>query len=248
MKTGMRLPLYEGVDWNWTDHHKKGAWRSLPLYEGVDWNSNNGTKTTLTLWSPSLRGSGLKLCQKQLSRQPIWSPSLRGSGLKYSMGLNRADAAKVSLFTREWIEMLGGVRSAELSISLPLYEGVDWNIFYILLFLSASKSPSLRGSGLKSLSCCAVQFRSSRLPLYEGVDWNGSPNIHLVIVDGLPLYEGVDWNWHPTIHFCKWWCLPLYEGVDWNQSCGGLTELTLPSPSLRGSGLKLTLSRNWCPS
>ena len=31
----------------------------------------------------------------------------------------------VSLFTRERIEILGGVRSAELSISLPLYEGAD---------------------------------------------------------------------------------------------------------------------------
>ena len=35
----------------------------------------------------------------------VWSPSLRGSGLKSIEAVNFKDRLGVSLFTREWIEM-----------------------------------------------------------------------------------------------------------------------------------------------
>ena len=242
-----------------------GFWaESLPLYEGVDWNSflchsfrippvslftrewieiATSPKIGHALWSPSLRGSGLKLfrhCELPLFQlglplyegvdwngidngclcRYIESPSLRGSGLKCS-----------------------GMPFQTVLVCLPLYEGVDWNrIFLRLLYFSFS------------------------LPLYEGVDWNISFTPFPVNFISLPLYEGVDWNswgsaaairasgvslftreWIEMQHginltgskyvslFTREWieiedaasenspskCLPLYEGVDWN----GFTRL-----------------------
>ena len=55
----------------------------------------------------------------------------------------------VSLFTREWIEMVQSSRVAWGAYCLPLYEGVDWNWKISNLLKNAM-----------------------RLPLYEGVDWN----------------------------------------------------------------------------
>ena len=54
---------------------------------------------------------------------------------------------KVSLFTREWIEMSMHCRAT-----------------------TALRSPSLRGSGLKSLQRFGCLLEHRRLPLYEGVD------------------------------------------------------------------------------
>ena len=105
---------------------------SLPLYEGVDWN-----------WS-----------LRKLATLRHASPSLRGSGLKFKRACDRQRLHYVSLFTREWIEISdlqglcphqlaspslrgSGLKSIWKTLccrcwSLPLYEGVDWNINYIL--------------------------------------------------------------------------------------------------------------------
>ena len=40
LRPSHRLPLYEGVDWNFSNRRKECVWICLPLYEGVDWNSN----------------------------------------------------------------------------------------------------------------------------------------------------------------------------------------------------------------
>ena len=53
----------------------------------------------------------------------------------------------VSLFTREWIEI----------VSVKLQDTLQ-------------QSPSLRGSGLKYLVAAVKQSIQRRLPLYEGVD------------------------------------------------------------------------------
>ena len=59
-----------------------------------------------------------------------------------------ARGAYVSLFTREWIEI------------------VNLSIVQIM----RDTSPSLRGSGLKFYSLIKANLEIKRLPLYEGVD------------------------------------------------------------------------------
>ena len=146
---------------------------------------------------------------------------------------------RVSLFTREWIEIANARLSTINRRCLPLYEGVDWNLIASHFSLQ--------------LSIC--------LPLYEGVDWNFFfAALQCECLQGLPLYEGVDWNSalesqnHPyeVSLFTREWIeitsaridcrhrpsLPLYEGVDWNSNnCASFAAL-IASPSLRGSGLK----------
>ena len=145
--------------------------QSLPLYEGVDWNLAQSEICKRVRRSPSLRGSGLKsYCNKEIlvfSR----SPSLRGSGLKsprdapalYEIlrlplyeGVDwnqlveyRQQKTEVSLFTREWIEIIHIFVPFLPVLRLPLYEGVDWNVDVIDKKEKDSGSPSLRGSGLK---------------------------------------------------------------------------------------------------
>ena len=100
------------------------------------------------------------------------SPSLRGSGLKSNISKRCLKQMIVSLFTREWIEItavsepmfISGMSPSlrgsglkctsctgrHLFVRLPLYEGVDWNCFFLCRFFCRTMSPSLRGSGLKS--------------------------------------------------------------------------------------------------
>ena len=144
-------------------------------------------------------------------------------GVDWNSNANRYDNVTdtVSLFTREWIEIKFCFCLARRLHCLPLYEGVDWNIFYILLFLSASS-----------------------LPLYEGVDWNLCSCARL-------------WHRYIVSLFTREWIeilsrslmpkkkrsLPLYEGVDWNVQ-EIISWRKMPrSPSLRGSGLKLSVWR-----
>ena len=172
--------------------------------------------------SPSLRGSGLKSKKwEEMTMDDVMSPSLRGSGLKFQhMDFYFYDfhvslftrewieisnpslgdkPIRVSLFTREWIEIPVATVTETDAGGLPLYEGVDWNIFSITLVTKATcASPSLRGSGLK------YQF-------------------FLRVVQD------------PQ-------CLPLYEGVDWNCGCDRKNNQSSVSPSLRGSGLKFSAS------
>ena len=146
----------------------------LPLYEGVDWNKPQKGMCLDLQRSPSLRGSGLKFGVKPEEWEPLdvslftreWieimveNVGLMGvqclplyEGVDWnSPRLFEAFAkCNVSLFTREWIEIsdLQGLRLHQLS--LPLYEGVDWNSFSCSSNSTVCVSPSLRGSGLKLL-------------------------------------------------------------------------------------------------
>ena len=89
-----------------SSHSATPTQRSLPLYEGVDWNSPDWLTTIWAILSPSLRGSGLKLsvhilqvqhpCSLPLYEGVDWNIKLMCSGI----------LIPVSLFTREWIEIL----------------------------------------------------------------------------------------------------------------------------------------------
>ena len=84
----------------------------------------------------------------------------------------------VSLFTREWIEILVSSPVSICRKCLPLYEGADWNLAGIHKDFTSVQSPSLRGSGLKSVSQGRIRNPCS-LPLYEGADWNNIWNLDL---------------------------------------------------------------------
>ena len=79
--------------------------RRLPLYEGVDWN-------------------------KIRSPQPIPHnrlPLYEGVDWNHDYIIRHFGRYVVSLFTREWIEMIFVKYHSSYRLSLPLYEGVDWN-------------------------------------------------------------------------------------------------------------------------
>ena len=170
---------------------------------------------TLPPTSPSLRGSGLKLRMVRPHRRESLSPSLRGSGLKliipYLVVLCKCrlplyegvdwnvliapirHIIRVSLFTREWIEIRvsSGIQNRFKSPSLrgsglksPTGQGTRWERW----------SPSLRGSGLKCQpyrqgSCCHWVSLFTR----EWIEMTDLPQL-CTHSTGLPLYEGVDWN------------------------------------------------------
>ena len=121
------LPLYEGVDWNDLEGLFSDAASCLPLYEGVDWNGGTTIRHGVINSSPSLRGSGLKYQSAGRAENGITSPSLRGSGLKSKLMDCIRQQERVSLFTREWIEIAFQLSGRNFERSLPLYEGVDWN-------------------------------------------------------------------------------------------------------------------------
>ena len=75
--------------------------------------------------SPSLRGSGLKFRRCARNQPHLRSPSLRGSGLKSAVVTAGRLVSAVSLFTREWIEMMPKPLTRAQEFCLPLYEGVD---------------------------------------------------------------------------------------------------------------------------
>ena len=74
----------------------------------------------------------------------------------------------VSLFTREWIEIL-----------------LTTNIFYVIL------SPSLRGSGLKFMVLLVLNCLEVSLFTREWIEINTDAFLQ-VCEERLPLYEGVD--------------------------------------------------------
>ena len=120
------LPLYEGVDWNKLFSVWVTNLRFVSLFTREWIEIVGGNTKTKAVMSPSLRGSGLKLNSSLATWAAKWSPSLRGSGLKFILLTNQHRETGVSLFTREWIEI---VRIG--------------TIFF------GRSSPSLRGSGLK---------------------------------------------------------------------------------------------------
>ena len=143
-------------------------------------------------WSPSLRGSGLKSTPPDRhTGQKRRSPSLRGSGLKSVRDTEVEVKKYVSLFTREWIEIL------------PFFR-----------ICMTAWSPSLRGSGLKfSVPCYldngdyvslftrewieilrkCIETPCGHVSLFTR-EWIEIGSIDKVIEKqhGLPLYEGVD--------------------------------------------------------
>ena len=211
---------------------------SLPLYEGVDWNIEAVYSFKMSETSPSLRGSGLKChfpSPPHLSeRLPLYE------GVDWNGRLLAKDRMQcsVSLFTREWIEMV-----------------------LCKHFLNHSaRSPSLRGSGLKYDFPVVFPALLYSLPLYEGVDWNGivsgwlknsfvslftrewieiaaeytalqeqlSPSLRGSGLKSPPpgcvvacrLVSLFTREWIEMCFGLVWWArsggLPLYKGVDWN--------------------------------
>ena len=168
----------------------------------------------------------------------------------------------VSLFTREWIEILKRCTALRWVKRLPLYEGVDWNgrllakdrmqcsvslftrewIEMVLCkhFLNHSaRSPSLRGSGLKYDFPVVFPALLYSLPLYEGVDWNG-------IVSGWLKNSFVSLFTREWIEIQNWRRYGLCRTVslftrEWIEMIYPLIsgDIAVLSPSLRGSGLKL---------
>ena len=216
MPESFGLPLYEGVDWNSNANRYDNVtdtvslftreWieikfcfclarrlHCLPLYEGVDWNIFYILLFLSASSLPLYEGVDWNLC----SCARLWHRYI------------------VSLFTREWIEILSRSLMPKKKRSLPLYEGVDWNVQEIISWRKMPRSPSLRGSGLKWCNLVTGYTGAYCLPLYEGVDWNWTMGIACKCASCLPLYEGVDWNhrygWLPAHQQS----LPLYEGVDW---------------------------------
>ena len=121
--------------------------------------------------SPSLRGSGLKFVLVCEALASVRLPLYEGVDWNSIFFVSLAILTTVSLFTREWIEILSWYYGNNADWGLPLYEGVDWNprplVVGLWLFVSlftrewieiefatkkekgAKASPSLRGSGLK---------------------------------------------------------------------------------------------------
>ena len=143
---------------------------SLPLYEGVDWNMFI-TSFCLNYSLPLYEGVDWNWSVRRGKRtgRPVslftreWIEIIKSSACDSS--------TFVSLFTREWIEIDGAFCRCFAASGLPLYEGVDWNPTYQWMTEKPVLSPSLRGSGLKSF-VEQTQTNANSLPLYEGVDWN----------------------------------------------------------------------------
>ena len=210
-----RLPLYEGVDWNpvqlivnhtvqcvslftreWIEINR---WHSSSMQRSVSLFTREWIEMQTTVIIPCLTFrlplyEGVDWNRRNIKSGVFFS----GLPLYEGVDWNACSAdnfrnAYVSLFTREWIEI-------KTTLSLGL----------------RSRSPSLRGSGLKSLVALCKSARLVCLPLYEGVDWNS-----------LPTQQSSDKTQSPSLRgsglkFLKWQdshifqCLPLYEGVDWN--------------------------------
>ena len=125
--------------------------KCLPLYEGVDWNRISATFSAFSRVSPSLRGSGLKSNRtKQPNQTAAESPSLRGSGLKLLGGRGVGFPPEVSLFTREWIEIIIHLSMLHPSGMSPSLRGSGLKLHGSAGHPVRHPSPSLRGSGLKS--------------------------------------------------------------------------------------------------
>ena len=123
-------------------------------------------------------------------------------------------ASFVSLFTREWIEIMRSRFCCTASNCLPLYEGVDWNSKYIHRKKTNHPSPSLRGSGLKCWQNRLHQTNSASPSLRGSGLKCGSVCMRFFVCVSLFTREWIE------ILFAEW------------------QSLFPRSPSLRGSGLK----------
>ena len=147
----------------------------------------------------------------------------------------------VALFTRAWIEIVADEKESVKAGSRPLYEGVDWNIVYIITCLCENWSPSLRGRGLKSCAYCHLQFFPHRRPLYEGVDWN--PHLTPCQCEQLVALFTRAWIEIKILSHeaFKTWS-PSLRGRGLKSTSDTVPVWATASPSLRGRGLKYPLS------
>ena len=210
---------------------------SLPLYEGVDWNIDRCLYHQIRNVSLFTR-EWIEMTSSPNQWYPVRSPSLRGSGLKSSVNVFTIDKwCCLPLYEGvDWNIVI--IAIAFITICLPLYEGVDWNLFCLQLLCKLYESPSLRGSGLKSPRGVYLLTKPRRLPLYEGVDWNKIRSPQPIPHNRLPLYEGVDWNHDYIIRHFGRYVVSLFtrEWIEISSTWRLISRL--PSPSLRGSGLK----------
>ena len=168
----------------------------------------------------------------------------------------------VSLFTREWIE-INTTTSYRLKInSLPLYEGVDWNISWLRGKLPRWKSPSLRGSGLKfHFTYDAIYCLLSPSLRGSGLKYICIPKCCFRNVVSLFTREWIEikictvfWVMKPVSLFTREWIeisagiwakygdsSPSLRGSGLKSTIAQDLIVAVPSPSLRGSGLKFDL-------
>ena len=191
----------------------------LPLYEGVDWNRwNNNTVRLVNMVSLFTR-EWIEICRiwtLVLKRQLV-SLFTREWIEIGSIGTVHRHCSSLPLYEGvDWNALWLGYDKPR-KISLPLYEGVDWNKISFVSIVSPplvslftrewiemwhlhtelqrkSKSPSLRGSGLKSWSSTLVAS-TIKVSLFTR-EWIEIANLPALLLQQprLPLYEGVDWN------------------------------------------------------
>ena len=172
--------------------------------------------------SPSLRGSGLK--SPPIKAWQGWGEVslFTREWIEIMCGILYVILMEVSLFTREWIEIFCAMEQVGLQSCLPLYEGVDWNKNEVdMIREQVLWSPSLRGSGLKSSCSSCQKQRYGSLPLYEGVDWN------IVSISSRRKNR----------------LSPSLRGSGLKFICANWNKVEM-SPSLRGSGLKFFAAYN----
>ena len=144
----------------------------------------------------------------------------------------------VSLFTREWIEMLFlELRKCFQSVSLFTREWIEISLGQKPEQRMPS-SPSLRGSGLKCQTLPSPPWQMG-LPLYEGVDWNTDTIDKDVGFLMSPSLRGSGLKCPPsTIEFSTVPASPSLRGSGLKCPEKFPSRTIESSPSLRGSGLK----------
>ena len=147
---GFSLPLYEGVDWNWTTRRSmQTCWKS-PSLRGSGLKSSGVSKRTNLFFVSLFTREWIEIFCWTNANKCEQSPSLRGSGLKLPVQGRTASHAEVSLFTREWIEIESAPHSRYLTIQSPSLRGSGLKFVAMFrVFRVFVVSPSLRGSGLK---------------------------------------------------------------------------------------------------
>ena len=117
--------------------------------------------------SPSLRGSGLKsLCSVNIVKYALVSLFTR-EWIEIVVSFSRFCITNVSLFTREWIEIVKMFSVSRLhSVSLFTREWIEMKK-RLTTYRNIWTSPSLRGSGLK-FSCQSCKWQRKKSPSLRG--------------------------------------------------------------------------------
>ena len=193
---------------------------SLPLYEGVDWNPyTSGSNGMVFVGLPLYEGVDWNSCACP-DKHPV---------------------RPVSLFTREWIEIISKSASEQSgAVSLFTREWIE--IFLSLIAPRFTLSPSLRGSGLKFWSGCCI-FCKSMSPSLRGSGLKFGIPSPVSRFRQSPSLRGSGLKCLSSSGQLHLGSLPLYEGVDWNKQDYQIDFTKIQSPSLRGSGLKLHFTR-----